>query len=103
VPHHYAGKSVMVRQPLDAGTVRIFHHQDLIAEHPMATGKGEMAIDPAHYARLPRRFRISTSWTAPAILAELVPGPGVGLHHAVPVVELRPLSIYEEVAHVAAI
>ena len=25
VPHSYAGKSVLVREPLDAGTVRIFH------------------------------------------------------------------------------
>jgi hypothetical protein len=41
--------------------------------------------------------------TTPADVAELTPGPGVGLHHPVPVVELRSLTIYEEVAHVAAI
>lgn len=102
VPHHYAGKSLVARQLLDSDTVSIFHQQDLIAEHRIATGKGEMVIDPAHYARLPRRSRISTL-TVPAVIAELTPGPGVGLHHPVPVVEFRSLAIYEEVAHVAAI
>jgi len=102
VPHSYAGKSVVVREPLDADTIRIFHQGELIAEHKLATGKGELVIDPAHYARLPRRERILT-WAAPAVLAELTPGPGVGLHHPVPVVEFRSLAIYEEVAHVAAI
>ena len=102
VPHSYAGKSVVVRQPLDAGTIRMFHQRDLIAEHRMATGKGGMIVDPAHYARLPRRERILTL-TEPAVIAELTPGPGVGLHRPVPVVELRSLAIYEELAHVAAI
>jgi len=41
------------------------------------------------------------------LLAELAPGPGVGLHYPVPEVEFRPLSIYnafcEEVAHVASV
>ena len=102
VPHNYAGKSVVVREPLDASRIRIFHQRDLIAEHRLATGKGGMIVDPAHYARLPRRERILTL-TAPAAIAELTPGPGVGLHHPVPVVELRSLAIYEEVAHVAAV
>jgi hypothetical protein len=39
--------------------------------------------------------------------AELTPGPGVGLHYAIPEVELRSLSIYtafcEEAAHVASV
>ena len=101
-PHHYAGKSVVVREPLDSSMVRIFHQRELIAQHRLGTGKGEMIVDPAHYARLPRRERILTL-TAPAAIAELTPGPGVGLHHPVPVVELRSLAIYEEVAHVAAV
>jgi transposase len=102
VPHVYAGKSVAVREPLDSPIVRIFHQQDLIAEHKTATGKGEMVIDPAHYARLPRRPRIPAA-SEPAVFTELTPGPGVGLHHPVPVVELRSLAIYEEVAHVATV
>ena len=101
-PHLYAGKSVVVREPLDSSMVRIFHQRELIAQHRLGTGKGGMIVDPAHYARLPRRERTLT-WTAPAVIAELTPGPGVGLHHPVPVVELRSLAIYEEVAHVAAV
>jgi hypothetical protein len=102
VPHTFAGKSMVLRQPLDSGTVRIFHHQDLIAEHKTATGKGKMVVERAHYGQLPRRPRVPTSM-APALTAELTPGPGVGLHHPVPVVELRSLAIYEEVAYVASV
>ena len=91
-----------VRQPLDTDTIRIFHQRNLLAEHELATGKGEMVMKRAHYSGLPRRTRVSTA-TPATMIAELTPGPGVGLHHAVPVVELRPLSVYEEVAHVAAV
>jgi len=60
-----------------------------------------MVVERAHYGSLPRRLRVPIA-TAPPVVAELPPGPGVGLHHPVPVVELRSLAIYEEVAHVAA-
>jgi hypothetical protein len=102
VPHAYAGKSVVVREPLDAGTIRIFYQQELITEHQRASGKGEMVVERAHYGDLPRRLR-GTIATAPPVFAELTPGPGVGLHHPIPVVELRSLAIYEEVAHVATV
>ena len=102
VPHAYAGKSVAVREPLDVRLIRIFHQRNQISEHRMATGKGQAVIDPAHYAGLPRRVRRSTAPIA-APTTELTPGPGVGLHHPVPVVELRSLDIYEEVAHVATV
>lgn len=101
-PHAYAGKSVLVREPLDGNRIRVFHQQDLIAEHEMATGKGAMIVDPSHYANLPRRSRIPSS-PAVTTLAQLTPGPGVGLHYTIPVVELRSLAMYEEVAHVAAV
>ncbi|MGB6132544.1 MAG: IS21 family transposase [Acidobacteriaceae bacterium] len=105
-PHLYAGKTVLVREPLDGGLLRIFHQQDLIAEHALAKGKGEAVVERAHYGNLPRRPRGPIS-TAPAIVSELMPGPGVGLHYTIPEVELRPLSIYnsfcEEAAHVAAV
>ena len=45
VPYAYAGKSVTVRQPLDTDTIRIFHQRNLIAEHELAPGKGEMVIE----------------------------------------------------------
>jgi transposase len=106
VPHVHAGKSVLVREPLDAGTIRVFDKQNLIAEHKTATGKGAMVVEAAHYAELPRRS--SASAVKPVVpAAELSPGPGVGLHYPVPEVEFRPLSIYnafcEEVAHVASV
>ena len=102
VPHAYARKPVTVCEALDSGVIRIFHQLEQIAEHPLAHGKGKMVIEPAHYGSLPRRNRqpLAPATTAPL---ELIPGPGVGLHHAIPQVETRSLATYEEVAHVAAI
>jgi transposase len=102
VPHAHAGKSVLVREPLGSGSIRIFHQQDLIAEHTLSRGKGEMIVERAHYGNLPRRPRGLRS-TVPVAVSELIPGPGVGLHYTVPVVELRSLAMYEEVAHVASV
>ena len=107
VPHVHAGKSVTVREPLDSGTLRVFAQNDLIAEHKTATGKGAMVVEAAHYSELPRRNRTAEVKPPPQTVAELAPGPGVGLHYPVPEVEFRPLSIYnafcEEVAHVASV
>jgi hypothetical protein len=106
VPHLHAGKSVLVREPLDSGTIRVFAQNDLIAEHKTATGKGAMVVEATHYGELPRWSR--TTEVKPVVaVAELAPGPGVGLHYPVPEVELRSLAIYnafcEEVAHVASV
>ena len=102
VPYAFAGKTVTVRQTLDSGLLRIFYQQDRIGEHPLAAGKGAMVMDSAHYGSRPRRERkLATPPVTPPV--ELMPGPGVGLHHAIPEVEMRPLAIYEEVAHVAAV
>jgi hypothetical protein len=106
VPYSYAGKSVLVRQGLDSGAIRIFHQNQIVAEHQIGSGKGAMITEPAHYASLPRRSRAPI--TRPhTMAAELVPGPGVGLHHPIPEVEMRPLSIYqtfcEEAAYVATV
>jgi hypothetical protein len=55
---------------------------------------------------LPRRSRvpITRPLTAPS---ELAPAPGVGLHHPIPEIEMRSLSIYqpfcEEAAYVATV
>jgi transposase len=106
VPYTYAGKSVVVREGLDSGTIRIFHQQDLIAEHRLASGKGGMIMQQEHYGSLPRRPRTATTKVVSAV-AELMPGPGVGLHYSIPEVECRPLSVYqpfcEEVAYVATV
>jgi len=102
VPYAFAGKTVTVRQALDSAMIRLFHRQDRIAEHLLAAGKGEMVIDAAHYGSLPRRDRTKTPEIV-TVPAKLMPGPGVGLHHAVPEVEMRPLAIYEEAAYVATV
>ncbi len=102
VPPTYVGKTITIRQALDIDVVRIFHQQDLIAEHKLATGKGGMVIDPVHYRGLMPRSGMTEQKPAEALI-ELTPGPGVGLHHLAPLVELRPLAVYEEVAHVTAI
>ncbi len=121
VPHPHAGKSVLVREPLDAGTIRVFAQSDLIAEHKTATGKGAMVVEAAHYGDLHGRHRTAAVKPPPQAVAELSPDPGVGLHYPSPEVELRSLSIYnvfcetgvpsdgssslgwEEVAHVASV
>ncbi len=106
VPYAYAGKSVAVREPLDSGTIRVFHQQELIAEHVLSAAKGAMVIEPSHYAKLPRKAR-APKLASVSPVTELPPGPGVGLHYVAPEVEFRPLSIYqsfcEEVAHVASV
>ncbi len=94
VPHLHAGKSVTVREPLDSGTIRVFDKNELIAEHTKATGKGAMVVKAAHYGELPRRNRTSAAKPTLQSVAELAPGPGVGLHYPIPEVEFRPLSIY---------
>jgi hypothetical protein len=73
---------VTVRETLDGGILRIFHQQDRIAEHPLAVGKGAMVTVAAHYGNLPRRERARLI-PAQESVRELVPGPGVGLRHAV--------------------
>ena len=66
-----------------------------------------MVVDPAHYAGLveKRRSRGPASppeGGSPGPL-ELTPGPGVGRGFLAPEVEQRSLTVYEEVADVAAI
>lgn len=100
------GNAVLIREPLDAGTIRIFHQQELIAEHRLSGSRGEMVVERSHYASLPRRSRLPIL-RASSPVVELTPGPGVGLHFVAPEVEFRSLSIYnafcEEVAHVASV
>jgi transposase len=94
VPYCFASNSVIVREPLDSGAIRIFHQQQLIAEHRLSAARGEMIVERSHYASLPRRSRVPIL-TPPAPIVELTPGPGVGLHYVAPEVEFRPLSIYD--------
>jgi transposase len=101
VPHRYAGKAVVVKEPVGGEVIRVCYQQEQIAAHRLATGKGTLVIAPEHYHGLPRRPRGRPTAAAPP--RQLTPGPGVGRHRPVPEVEVRPLWIYEEVSDVATV
>jgi transposase len=100
VPNALAGKRVLIRESAEMDRIRIVYQDQTLAEHRLAAEKGAMVIDPSHYAGLPlgRRQPVGAGRRA-----ELLPGPGVGRHHVIPEVVMRPLSVYEEVAHVVAV
>jgi transposase len=106
VPYRFAGKTVLVREPVAGGLIQIYSDIKVIAEHRLAEGRGVMVTDPAHYAGLAeqRRARGPASPTegspSPVVLT---PGPGVGREFLAPEVEQRSLKVYEEVADVPAI
>src|SRR2546426_1925324 len=106
VPFRFAGKTVLVREPVAGGRIEIYSGIKVIAEHRLAEGRGVMVTDPAHYEglaeqRRPRGPSRPPDGTAAAV--ELTPGPGVGRGFLAPDVEQRSLAVYEEVADVAAI
>ena len=106
VPFRFAGKTVLVREPVTGGRIEIYSEIKVIAEHRLAEGRGVMVVDPAHYAGLVEKRRprgpAAPPEGSPVPLA-LMPGPGVGHGFLAPEVEQRSLAVYEEVADVAAI
>jgi len=106
-PHRYAGKNVVVREPVEGGRIWICYQEATVAEHRLAEGRGQTVIDGEHYQGLPGRKRLEqpdASGLPTALrLPELAAGPGVGRHYPVPEVAVRPLAVYEEVAHVATV
>ena len=54
VPHAYAGKRV-VEEPVAGGHITICCQQQTIAEHRLVSGHGQMVMQAAHYAGLPRQ------------------------------------------------
>ena len=85
--------------------IEIYRELEVVAEHGLAEGRGAMVLDPAHYAGLSERRvdRKPSTGIQPIQATELTPGPGVGHNFVPPEVEQRSLSVYEEVADVAAI
>src|SRR5216683_1716268 len=105
VPFRYAGKTVLVREPVTGGRIEIYSDIKVIAEHCLAEGRGVMVSDPAHYEGLSEK-RLGRGPAPPdgsPSPVELTPGPGVGRGFLAPEVEQRSLAVYEEVADVAAI
>ena len=105
VPFRFAGKTVLVREPVSRGRIEIYSDIKVIAEHRLAEGRGVMVSDPAHYEGLAeQRHPRGPAPPKPSPAAvELTPGPGVGRGFLAPEVEQRSLAVYEEVADVAAI
>ncbi len=110
VPFPYAGRTLLVREPVAGGRIEIYSDLQLLAEHRLADGRGAMVLDPAHYQGLGERRRERgpaplgpTAAGEPARPVELPAGPGVGRGFLAPEVEERSLAVYEEVDDVAAI
>lgn len=106
VPHAYAGQPVVVKVPIQGEPITIWRQEQCVATHGRALRKGQMVIEAAHYEGLPRRCFASPPKPEPPVPV-LPAGPGVGAAHTVPVVQSRPLSVYEfccqteEAGHVA--
>jgi len=106
VPWRFAGKTVLVREPVTGGRIEIYSDVKVIAEHRLAEGRGVRVSVPAHYEgladkRRPRGPAAPPEGSPGAV--ELTPGPGVGRGFLAREVEQRSLAVYEEVADVAAI
>lgn len=101
VPHAYAGKTVVVKELVGGGLIRICFKQTTITENRLAPGKGAMVIQDAHYRGLIRR-RWGRPLTNPPP-RELAAGPGVGRHFMVSEVEVQPLWVYDQVSYAATV
>lgn len=97
VPHRYVGKVVTVREPLAGGVIHIHFQDERIATHIKSREKGAFVIDEEHYTGLwPTRLRHGRGpGDEERDGVPLPAGPGVGLSHVAPVVEARPLAVYE--------
>jgi transposase len=106
VPFRFAGKTLLVREPVASGRIEIYSDVKVVAEHRLAEGRGVMVIDATHYEGLAEKRRPrgpAPPESSPNPAVELMPGPGVGRGFLAPEVEQRSLAVYEEVADVAAI
>lgn len=95
VPHRYAGRSVVVREPLTGKRLHIYQRDELIAEHPLSRQKGAVVYDPQHFVGLRPQHRLLALSTRKPEGRRLPAGPGLGLEPVAPLVEQRPLTAYE--------
>ncbi|MGA3239163.1 MAG: hypothetical protein ABSG03_23030 [Bryobacteraceae bacterium] len=96
VPFRFAGKTVLVREPVARGRIEIYSDIKVITEHRLAEGRG----DPAHCEGLAeQRHPRGPAPPKPSPAAvELTPGPGLGRGFLSPEVEQRCLAVYVEVS-----
>ena len=90
VPHAYAGKTVLVKEPVHGTEITVWYQNRLLCRHRLGTGPRQCHIDPEHYRGLPgsRSLRSTSVPLSP---------PGA------PEVEIRPLAVYEEVGYAATV
>ena len=86
VPHAYAGKTVLVKEPVRGGEISVRHQNRFLCRHRLGLHRGEFHIDPDHYRGLPGSRSVQPA------LVPLLPTRA-------PEVEIRPLAVYEEVSH----
>jgi hypothetical protein len=97
VPAAYAQQDLVVKAT-ESGDVRVLTPQGIeIARHRLARGHGERVVLAAHYAGLPGK-------TGPAgrPQARQLLGPAPDLQGSAPLVEIRPLAVYEQVLEARA-
>ena len=90
VPHAYAGKTVLVKEPVRGGEITVRQQNRLLCRHQLGARRGELHINPDHCRGLPGSRSLQ-----PALLPLLPAGA--------PEVEVRPRAVYEEVSHGATI
>src|SRR5258708_14755042 len=98
VPFRYAGKTVLVREPVRGGSIQIYSDVKVIAEHRLAEGRGAMGMAPEHYEGLadkrPTRRPPPSPEGAPQI--QLTPAPGVGPGFPPPDQHQHPHATYPQ-------
>src|SRR5258708_29193251 len=80
VPFRFAGKTVLVREPVTGGRIEISSQIKVLAEHRLPGGSGVMVAYPAHYAGLVGETRPRRPGPPPAGFPSplaLMPRPGV--------------------------
>lgn len=97
VPWQYAKKWLLLRAPLDGKRIFIYHKMTLIASHERCYTKYAKIIDENHTQGLTRSRRIKEE-KGEFTFQLLPPGPGVGIKRMSPLVEERPLEVYERIA-----
>ena len=81
VPWRYAGKEVWLR-PKANGLLEVHYGERQIARHALASGRHQIVIDAAPHTGIPAGARASGKTL-------------VHIRDEAPVVEIRPLAVYE--------
>jgi hypothetical protein len=88
VPWRFAGRDLLLRIARER-QLQVLWEGEIVARHEIATGRGQVVKDPAHFRGIPKGRP-----GRPVLHLLARPAP-----HAV---ELRPLSVYDEVAGVSS-